>query len=820
MKSWKTAAIAVSAAFLLAGCGGGGGTASSTPAPAPGGAPAGAAVYGIVTNSHHSEGIIGDPVAGAKVFLVKASDVEDSNSLQPVEDLANNGNYASTLTTSDGSFSFKASATSADDYYVFVEPPKYDKTLADPTKNSDYWPGGCASRQAITYDGKTAVKVGDAVEDYCADQGGVDEITFKNDAPTYDGGNDAYYVGSQTCLICHHKDDLKHTLHFAGLRVPGKPNSLQNLDPKFNITKIADGGTTGGLAAFDSGTCISYPNTHLSGVTSSYAWLTENNSSQYFVQMATGCTNTSTPSGNLSAKYKVAFTYGGEGLYKQRYMVMVGPDGGPADVQVAFGGTGYYYPMGFQWNESNASTDFPAAWGENGEFSGKWIAPVSSGAAVFAPNGTSIPGYAPDESFGADCGGCHGGTGIKISGTDSKGNPILIASYIDQVAPDVNAGNIGCEKCHGPGSNHVYNHPNSSQLPNGYNITYPMDLSQGRLTMVCGTCHVRGQGGGILDGSGDHAGFASVGNLTTGDITVFKPGMSPAQFYGQNTSGLAPDFGSTSTSAYFDPISYDTATGAKPHTWNDLIYEQNNPFETLLADGTTATQVTGYMNHSKGHHQQYFDLVRAKMWKNDHELVTCISCHDAHGGASDADNKYYEHQLAMNADNNALCFSCHNGEDMESNNINDATGDFQGISGDMAADLAAGTATTDEKTIIGNQVMEHVGKWANSTMGGLPYDPDGSTKMGRCITCHMPKTAKSARWANSLKTGSVFDPSTGKFKYYQEGDIHSHTFDVMTTDAITAMMNAASINNDTSKVTPAAVTNKCAYCHTSGSFVP
>jgi len=66
-----------------------------------------------------------------------------------------------------------------------------------------------------------------------------------------------------------------------------------------------------------------------------------------------------------------------------------------------------------------------------------------------------------------------------------------------------------------------------------------------------------------------------------------------------------------------------------------------------------------------------------------------------------------------------------------------------------------------------------------------------------------------------LKSG-VFSSSAAI--YYQQGDIHSHTFDVMTTDAIKAMMEAK--GNDTSKVTPAAVTNKCAYCHTAGSFVP
>ncbi|NOZ83376.1 MAG: hypothetical protein GXP60_00925, partial [Epsilonproteobacteria bacterium] len=143
---------------------------------------------------------------------------------------------------------------------------------------------------------------------------------------------------------------------------------------------------------------------------------------------------------------------------------------------------------------------------------------------------------------------------------------------------------------------------------------------------------------------------------------------------------------------------------------------------------------------------------------------------------------------------------------------------FREITGTMVDNLESGPASALGNLVIGDVIMAHVADVTGNGMAGQPYTPTSdASPMGRCITCHMPKTAKSARWVNSLKT-DVWNTSTGAFKFYQQGDIHSHTFDVMTTDAITAMMDAKS--DDTSKVTPAAVTNKCAGCHTSFGVVP
>jgi len=704
-------------------------------------------------------------VDAGRVVFVAAADVEGSTSIQPVEDVANdvingintNGGFA--VTGVDGSYDFNGVPLADGDYYACVIPAGSDTAHLP-------W----ARREVLK-----------VVSGHVVDMPAFGDITISmTPSPA------ATYIGSATCLGCHAKDSLKHTLHFVGFRVPDpanpgftKANSLQDMT---GWAATSDGG----LASFAAGDCITFAakgHTHYAQL--GYA------SGTPTMQMATDATCSNTGGNFLSATYNVAFTYGGEGLYKQRYMLLVGANGEPGTAHVQAGGASYYYPAPFQWNESGPD---PAAFGENGEFSGKWVPPTANGDNVFVPASldatTGTREGAPTESFGVDCGGCHGGVEITL---DGSGN--FITQYIDQVATGVYAGNIGCERCHGPGSEHL------AAGGHGVNIVQPDLLTPGRLTMVCGTCHQRGHGHSVLDGTGAHAGFASTGDLTMDPaITVFKPGMSAAEYYGTADGiGIAPDFGTIG--GYWEAINYTT----DKHSWKDLGYESANPFVTTTAAGTVS-QVTGSFNHSKGHHQQYFDVVRTTMYKNDKEMVTCIDCHDAHGGASAA-GVVEEHQLSANGDNNAVCLACHNSS-LRAPGAGETTPDetkegfhpanFQFITQAMADDLAAGS-TADPA--IGTEVMRHVGKWATPAMAAMPYDPVGSG-MGRCTNCHMPKTAKTARTANALTDGT---------NQYRMGDIHSHTFDVVTTEFVNAMRTAT---GSAASTTPAGMTNACGFCHT------
>ncbi len=645
-------------------------------------------------------GTVTDPagagVGDAKVVLVPAEDVELTDSIQPLEDLAldaDSRGYAVATTDDAGWFGFDAVPDG--DYFEVVLP-----------SDAAHVPGAHAG--AIT------IADGEVVAHGMASNLDIEISQVPSPGATY--------TGSSTCLACHDKSSLKSTLHFVGFRVPGQTNDLQSL------ADFPD--ADAGLEQF-FGQCISFS---AKGATH-YAWLSSD-ASAYYMQMASDDTCTV-----LSAKYEVTFTYGGEGLYKQRFMILVGPDGGPGTLHVAAGGDAYYFPAPFQWNESNASADNPAAFGENGEFSGKWLPPASEGDFVFAPDGAT-PSYAPEESFGVDCGGCHGGYEIV-----KNDNGHFITNYIDQVADGVFAGNIGCEKCHGPGSEHV------SQGGNGKAIVVPDRLTPGRAAIICGTCHQRGHGHSVLDEEGSHAGFASIGDLTTDDaIVVFKPGMSPAEFHGTpDGTGIQPDFGTSG--GYWEAIDYTSSSSS----WQDSQYGAE-------------------FDHSKGHHQQYMDLVRTTMFRNSHYTMSCVACHDAHGSG-------YEHQLKDEVDNNASCLTCHNADAV-------SMGGYDTITAAMVDDLL-NTGATDPA--IADAVEAHMVTYADMQAS---YDPQGNG-VGRCTKCHMPKTAKTSRW---------YDMSNG----WRQGDMHSHTFDAMSEEAVTAMYDAV---GDPKLVTPSGFTDSCGPCH-------
>lgn len=655
----------------------------------------GATTMAVGTATDQSE----QPVKNATVVLVKADDVKTSDSLQPLEDLARDAaakGYPSAHTDGKGQFSFP-----------HVPKGEYYQVLLPANDDSGHLPS--ALRKTLTVGGNASPEL---------------DITVSQTPPST-----ATYVGSQRCLECH-EDDLEHdprqTLHFLGLRTPGKLNALQDLS-KF---KVVDGG----LKQFERNICIQFPakgKTH-------YAYLSSDAAGHY-MQMAgdKSCTV-------KSARYPIAFTYGGEGLYKQRFMILVGPHGEPGKKHVAAGGDAYYYPAPFQWNESNASVDNPAAFGENGEFSGKWSSPQLAGADVFTPHGDT-PSGAPEESFGVDCGGCHGGYQVK---KDARGN--FIASYRDQVSPTVQAGNVGCEACHGPGSMHAQKKIKkvAGKKAKRNWIVSPQDLTPGRAAMICGQCHQRGHGHSRLDAEGNHAGFASVGDLSKDPvITTFKPGMSPASFYGKSSgSDIQPAFGTAG--GYWEAINMKT----DKHSWKDS------------AEGAK-------YDHSKGHHQQYTDLTRTRLFRNKHQSVVCFSCHIPHG--SD-----YRHQLKANPDDNAICLSCHN-------NGNIIFGGFEDITPAMVKNLREhGKADP----AIGKAIKAHVKKEAEWAVSTVAYDPEHND-LDRCVTCHMPETAKSAR---KMRLGNG----------WYEGDIHSHTFDAVSKEQVERSLQA--VQGDLKKMPPSA----------------
>jgi predicted CXXCH cytochrome family protein len=137
--------------------------------------------------------------------------------------------------------------------------------------------------------------------------------------------------------------------------------------------------------------------------------------------------------------YAVVRTYGGWG-WKQRYQVKIGDS---------------HYILPIQWNQATA----------------RW---VPYNLQNWYNEDGSLREPALNKSFEAQCAGCHN-TGLQIEKT-AAGE--FRTTYVEL--------NIGCERCHGPGAEHVKTGGSKAAIVN------PRKLSYERSLEVCGQCHSRG----------------------------------------------------------------------------------------------------------------------------------------------------------------------------------------------------------------------------------------------------------------------------------------------------------------------------------------
>lgn len=106
---------------------------------------------------------------------------------------------------------------------------------------------------------------------------------------------------------------------------------------------------------------------------------------------------------------------------------------------------------------------------------------------------------------------------------------------------------------------------------------------------------------------------------------------------------------------------------------------------------------------SKQHHQQWNDMYQsAHLAANAADSVTCGSCHDVHGPVG------YARQMKLSAQDNSICLTCH-----------------------------GSLGSAQQRFATDSQIVQHMGN------GHRTYAP-GTTGAGRCVTCHMVATAKTA----------------------------------------------------------------------------
>ncbi len=539
-------AVAIISAFAFAGCG-----SNNNDAPA-------AAIKPtfLVTDT------AGAVVVGATVYAIPAADVaiisaqtitldatgmytaEAGNVDEPLEDLIN-GNYTPAgggvatyvtgTTDANGKVALASLSTDTTTYFIYVKPAVSD---------TGRLPGGSLCRTAVT--GASLNNKVTAVE----------VSTVQTAAATY--------IGSSACISCHPtKANVKQTMHKLGIMVPKSPSALQDVS-KFQSATNDDENIYAGLNKFESGTTVYYYN--YDSVKKTFKTLTTVPTGTLYFHLDLSkvgadyrvvFTNDITSEPTMT--FNVALTYGG-GLHKQRYMTKIG-------------NSTYVLPLQFNPQGSDSSPDSGRTqYVEYNTVSGGWW--IASSSTFTTPDVSK-----KYKSFDASCAGCHY-TGYSVAQNPS-GEWIATAvadsdGEVNPVAGTKMEMNIGCEVCHGPGSEH------QAAGGLGHSIVTPQNLTPEREVVLCAACHTRGSGTWKPDTHGIEA-------LLDSAAKQIKPGTSRAAFLAANT------------------IQNDALSGDR---W---------------ADG----------KHSKKHHQQATDYLQTSMYRNDSRLVTCSDCHHVHRPGTD-----------------------------------------------------------------------------------------------------------------------------------------------------------------------------------------
>ncbi len=545
----------------------------------------------------------------------------------------------------------------------------------------------------------------------------------------------ATYIGTRVCLLCHTAVTPDIASAWQGSAHAGYTDrTLGHMDTSGWPAAAAD--TTCAVpSTLNTGVIASFPGSSTTGTVWLVRWA-PSCTPQFAQAIAAGATLDLTTDlvirvdGTVGGVSTGAGQCGNGGIlpaaatcdkswWQQEYLVLID-------------GTSHPAPGFVSWSTANTPGDaviLPAAWNGRGQ---AWV------------NG---PDYNPTQSgtFAAVCAGCHE-SGVSLQ-VDASGN---VTSY-GAVSHD-----IGCEKCHGPGSEHASAAGDPSKIVNPRYLTAQSERE------VCGQCHTNGgtstNPAGVFDFAWNAAASFGGGN--------FVPGVHRLS-----------DF--LALPAYGDPGIY----------W---------------PSGFPSTD-----------HTQYQDLSGSFHATNNFEKLTCADCHDPHSGlggpmqfqrtdgATAASYLFTGNATTLRDD--VTCLSCHASH-----------GDFASLTLDAVALYHVGSGGAVQKngaamTADGGAAAASVASTVSSHMlarAGMPayFDPTGAGSgepVGRCSSCHMAKTSNTGQFFSGLdaqgRTANVI------------GDVTSHTFQVALPDASLATWSAAT---SWDQVMP----NACGACHAKYRF--
>jgi len=273
------------------------------------------------------------------------------------------------------------------------------------------------------------------------------------------------YVGDEYCIACHSWSSITRGVkHRQALRVPMGVNSL--MAGKGVVADYDQNDVDDFMQGLDFNQISSVfdpykPNAPILGYNSA--------DDTYWITI-----------GELTVQ--VWITQGGTGDWKQRYLTRIPV----SDTPSGWARDNYVSPV--QYNEKTHG--YVAYHPEH------WWDPDTM-MPIFGSEPTVGQVAQVGRSYSKRCIGCHT-TGIRELGQDANGEWIyrpyvasLVSPAVAEQYPDYDHDgipdivNIGCEACHGPGSNHILGGGDPDE------ILAPSELDTDQSNMICQQCHIR-----------------------------------------------------------------------------------------------------------------------------------------------------------------------------------------------------------------------------------------------------------------------------------------------------------------------------------------
>ena len=283
--------------------------------------------------------------------------------------------------------------------------------------------------------------------------------------PAYaDSGQPLNYVGSELCLSCHPKQaGWRSSLHATGLKTVD--DDRFSLRPKDGVVADVDGN---GVDDFKQGLDFNEISSLFDPYKPNAPVLQYDRETGYAIRIG-------------EVNFPVRFAYGGSGVYRQQYAVKIPV----ADRAGGLSAGHYISPV--QYNEAtNEYVPFGPEYWYDADHLPRLATVVTT---------REMP---EEASFEKKCAGCHF-TGITVA-RDNNGEWVATAPptvqylendphYIDLDGDGLKEQvNVGCERCHGPGSRHVLASGDPDEI-----INPKRDLTPKQGNEICASCHSTGK---------------------------------------------------------------------------------------------------------------------------------------------------------------------------------------------------------------------------------------------------------------------------------------------------------------------------------------